>query len=415
MANNATFDELTVNTLNIGKTGTMKIRSKSSIDMQVGDNYQISVGGIINNTKCVNIQAGTSTTSPDLFINGKKLTSYLNSGITKLYVNDELQPIENGAVFLTVPTDYLPTTGGRISGDVNIVGTLTIGNSSDNQTIIQDDNINTSSITGNTFIVSNGNDTNTITLLYNSLTIKSSNENVLTLNTDGINTSGNINANQVTANILTDSISNKTNNTAITITDISGADASFDNVTISNDLISNTLTTTSITTDNIIIESTPINDTDGVNKLYVDQAIETDITNALAELKCKVEINLLTEENGFTVYLNKNVPCDYVVTETSILYKSNVNENNAEDVVIEDGTKINLNDTARKKHMTATINNVSEAALVYGIVGCIKVKKVSDDPDEPIISIYTNAEVTSWNNLRTYEKTLPYIWLTNED
>ena len=105
-----------------------------------------------------------------------------------------------------------------------------------------------------------------------------------------------------------------------------------------------------------------------------------------------------------------------------VLYKSNINEESAEtDITIDsDVTKIttfidlSTNSTAvstlRKGHLKTDINNITNLGLNYGVRGYIKVQK-----DDEVTIIYTNAEVISWNSLNTYEKTLPYIWLTNED
>ena len=411
MANNAVFDELTVNSLNIGKTGTMKIKSASSIDMQVG-NCQFLVGATVNGTKAIKIQAGNSQNSPDLYINDKRFSSYFSDYISDVYVNGTKVEKTSGTVNLNIPSgdDYLPIIGGTLKG------ALSIGENTDNQTNIDNGEVNTKKL-----IIGN------LEITPDSLIIKQSNQNVVTLNSSNfiINTikSTNIeNSNNLkTKNLLTNTIYSIAENTPIEIGDISGSDATFNELSTET-IQSTTIETTNLTADSIVINNAPVNDTDAANKLYVDTSVGADIASALAQLQCKINIHLLTKENGFVVYLDKNIPNNYTMVETGILYKSNINEESAEtDITIDsDATKIttfidlSTNSTAvgtlRKGHLKTDINNITNLGLNYGIRGYIKVQK-----NDEVTIIYTNAEVISWNSLNTYEKTLPYIWLTNED
>ncbi len=410
MANNATFDELTVNTLNIAKTGTMRIKSASSVDMQVGDNCRIIVGDTKGNKKVVNI------VSDPLYINGQPLNNSLSNFITDVFVNDEAARKENGRVYITVPTadSFLPITGGTLTGDLYIQG-----ETAENTTSIIGDNVTTSQITADKITLTK-NDITTI-ILGDTYSIKSGNTEKVKISAAEVKApaftcDGTIAGNLITGDIQTSSIS-QINNTPISIGNLEGLDATFSNITISTNLtVQGDTTLDTLTSNTGTVESTSDENNSIVNVQYLNNTITNKINDTLALLNCKLNLTILTNDNKFSVYVKKNVACDYTVVKTGVVYKTDSTKNNLlntaeEDVIIgnENVQEVNLSDTDRKKILTTNITP-DGAGLYYAIRGYIIVSK-----DNVQTTIYTNAEVTSWNDLHTNEKIYPYIWLEEND
>lgn len=411
MANNATFDELTVTgVLNIGRKGKMVIKSNNSIDMGVGNEAEL----LISDGK-VDIATNVNNGLSNFFINNKRFEDYISTDefIKNITLNGESVENKNGTVNLVIDTNYVSKDGDTINGE------LIIQNNSDDETRINGGTITAENIiidkitlkhtftAGDITISTIDNDIkiNDLELNKNGITLK----NAFILNNNGIQ------VNKITAiNGDTIELGSK----------IKGTESLFDKIRvgITDEQFSNsTLTTQSLTVledtilNNVTAESIEVNtvgdsDNSVINKQYLESYVSDSLTDANIFNNCNIDIKILTNENGFTVYLHKNIPCDFTVTETGIIYSNlDITEDNAEDEITIDSNKISLSNTNRKARLTTEIE-VEDKETTYGIRGYVQVSK-----DSKTSTIYTNAEVISWNKQKEYEKTLPFIWLEEND
>ena len=370
MAENAKFNELTVNTLNIGKTGKMIVQSATAVDFVAGD-ARLTVDNTDTSSTRILLNANK------VLINNIDITTLTNDCIKTIKVNGAAIPTINNTVDLTIDNNYLPLSGGTVTGETTFTNTLTIG--TNNTTVIENDTLTTGQINVDDLRATSGSlgsFTFSDNTFYNS---------AVTINTNGITVTS---KSSLTDVLKVDTIQAFTNNSNVTV--------------------SSPISLTSSAT----LSTVPTNNIDITNKEYVDTALNQSLSQLIYN---DIKMNILTDDSDgekFNVYTKFNINSSYNISEIGFCYKSNIENVDT----IDDDLKIDETGVIK-----VVFSNTDTPNFVNNNKGFIK-KQISITDTTHLYgirpyliidnnTIYGNTEVISYSSLQTIEQEYPYIWV----